>query len=157
MILARIAVALERIADQRDRVLADAEEIDARDRWQAKLTAGEIVDVVSAICACDITSKSRVQPHVWGRWAAMVAIKERLHLSTPQIGKELGGLDHSSVVYGLTHFQDRSRWSTWDLRRWNEINNRLDKCQEEPTIESSGAATGGDAASAFKLLANQSV
>jgi chromosomal replication initiation ATPase DnaA len=121
--LVRIAVALERIADQRDSVIVEADVLEASEiRY---LTAGEIIDVVSAVVNVDILEKTRATPFVWGRYAAMTAMRERLRMTLPVIGRSLGH-DHTSVLHGLVRFRDRSWWSTWDERRWTEINRLLD-------------------------------
>lgn len=49
----------------------------------------------------DCTVKYRGRFHVWGRFHAMVLLKEYTPYSLTQIGRLLGGKDHSTVIHGL--------------------------------------------------------
>ncbi|TPM92710.1 helix-turn-helix domain-containing protein [Mesorhizobium sp. B2-1-3A] len=54
------------------------------------------------ISPLDITGPSRARPIVEARRAAMVeAYLTRLDLSTPQIGREFGGRDHTTVLHSI--------------------------------------------------------
>ena len=103
--LIRIAVALERIADQRDALMADTNTLEAEEQ-QLGLSPGEIIDVVSAVCVADILLKSRVAHYVWGRHAAMTAIRGRLNLSLPAIGRVFTRLHVSSERAATARFAD---------------------------------------------------
>lgn len=149
-VLERIAVALERLADQREYMLTEAKDAEAEDKEETGLTPGEILDVVSAVCKCDVLLKSRVMHYVWGRGAAMTALRDRLRWSQPMIAR-LFEMDHSSVSHGLVRFAARETWSTFDKQRWKEINRFLDNRQGISKMAEPGSPE------AFKVLTDQSV
>src|SRR5258708_15044565 len=119
--LTRIADALERIADQRDSMMAEVKDIEAEDKQEKGLQVGEILDVACAVCKIDILLRSRVTNYVWGRSAAMTAIRERLGWSLPMIGR-LFEMDHSTVHKALVRFRQREIWSTAEHEPLADIN-----------------------------------
>lgn len=48
-----------------------------------------------------MTGRTRVGRAVFARWIAMAVLHGRLGMSSVAIGRELGGRDHSTVLYGL--------------------------------------------------------
>lgn len=56
--------------------------------------------------ALQILEKRRYPAHVRARWEIIYQIREDLGLSFPQIGRILGGMDHSSVLYGYNEYAD---------------------------------------------------
>ncbi|KKC27458.1 hypothetical protein WP12_03325 [Sphingomonas sp. SRS2] len=46
-------------------------------------------------------SSLREIEHTRARWAIMWAARKSIGLSTPQIGRRLGGRDHTTVIHGL--------------------------------------------------------
>jgi hypothetical protein len=52
-------------------------------------------------------SHRRKRPIVYARWHAMFVISERTRLSMPQIGKVLGGIHPSTVLYGIERHRQR--------------------------------------------------
>ena len=48
----------------------------------------------------EITGADRSPPLCRVRWACMVALRQR-GLSLPQIGRQMGGRDHTTVMHGL--------------------------------------------------------
>lgn len=118
----RIVRAAKQKADrQLDQAAREGAKIvaDARHEASAIVHAAEIgtpieapkVSIHSIICTVakrhgvsplDITGPSRAMPIVEARHAAMVeAYLVRLDLSTPQIGRDFGGRDHTTVLHAV--------------------------------------------------------
>lgn len=70
--------------------------------------AFQVGPILHAVCshfgvdkALLFNSGKRQRPLVRMRWVAMYLIKKRTSLSLPQIGRRLGGLDHTTILHGL--------------------------------------------------------
>lgn len=73
------------------------------------MNAADIKILVAAdfgISVRKLDGVSRSQPIVRARWAAMWLLREARGLSTTQIGAQLGGKDHTTVVYGLKMIEE---------------------------------------------------
>lgn len=55
----------------------------------------------------DITSRRRDHPSVLARQEAAWRIRHETPLSLPNIGKRLGGLDHTTILYSVRKHQSR--------------------------------------------------
>lgn len=65
-----------------------------------------------------ILGPSRKRDHVYARWIAVRLLRDR-GLSTPQIGREMGGLDHSTIWNALrrTMELDATWWAAFTKAR----------------------------------------
>jgi len=71
---------------------------------QTHLSAKEIIRQVAKffdVEVSDILGKKRLRDLVYPRQVAMYLMRELLHLSYPQIGQELGGKDHTTIMHGV--------------------------------------------------------
>lgn len=55
---------------------------------------------IMGVLPFEITGQARDRRLARARWAAMVALRRR-GFSTPQIGRQLGNRDHTTVIHGL--------------------------------------------------------
>lgn len=55
----------------------------------------------------ELVSRRRHRGLVRARWHAMWEIKNNTPLSYPEIGRVLGGLDHTTVLHGVRRHQER--------------------------------------------------
>lgn len=53
------------------------------------------------LTAADVRSARRDRPIATARWAVMWAARHGTDLSFPQIGRKLGGRDHTTVMHGV--------------------------------------------------------
>lgn len=90
-----------------------------------KLDTEKIVETVAeafGIPVDRIISRERTQQVALPRQVAMYLLREEAHISLPQIGKALGGRDHTTVMYGcnkisgLIEQDDRLRRQVVDIR-----------------------------------------
>lgn len=90
-----------------------------------KLDTEKIVETVAeafGIPVERIISRERTQQVALPRQVAMYLLREEAHISLPQIGKALGGRDHTTVMYGcnkisgLIEQDDRLRRQVVDIR-----------------------------------------
>lgn len=70
-------------------------------------------EIAEAVCQShgigmkDLLGRSRLKNLVWARQEFMWIACKQPHLSTVQIGRYLGGRDHSTIVYGRDSHQRR--------------------------------------------------
>ena len=72
------------------------------DEREREITADLIMDVVAdffGLSVEDLCSESRTRQLVNARQVAMYLVRELTDMSFPQIGKEFGGRDHSTVMH----------------------------------------------------------
>jgi chromosomal replication initiation ATPase DnaA len=94
---------------------------------RAPITAKRIIEIVAKhadISIADIKGQCRKAPLVHARHVAALLIRHwRPDLSYPQIGRLMGGRDHSTIIHGQRLIMDRLRRNP-DLAamaRWAEI------------------------------------
>lgn len=63
------------------------------------------------VCVMDIRSARRDRPTVQARHAAMYLCRELTHFSLPEIGRQFGKRDHTTVMYALQKVADQKRLS----------------------------------------------
>lgn len=68
-------------------------------RWRAKIL--EAVAKSFHVTADDLKSASRHTRHTIPRFAACLMLREEGRMSYPQIGRMLGGRDHSTIIYAV--------------------------------------------------------
>lgn len=77
-----------------------------QDQFTAKESSASVEKIVNAICRyynlpqSDLMSGKRHRALATARQIAMYLLRHELNLSTPLIGKELGGKDHTTVMHG---------------------------------------------------------
>ena len=70
------------------------------------VTKRPMQEVLDEVCAThgmrpsDLRSKCRAKPLIPARFEACYRLKAESHLSWGQIGRMLGGRDHSSIIHG---------------------------------------------------------
>lgn len=75
-----------------------------------KITPAQIVAQVAAkhgISVRELTSRGRHRYIAWARQEAMARLRDMTAWSLPKIGDYLGGLDHTTVLYGIRQHQAR--------------------------------------------------
>ena len=73
-------------------------------------TAASIIDEVSRFFGIDeavVTGPSRSREAVTARQAAMYLVRRMTNLSTPDIGREFGGRDHTTVLHALEQVETK--------------------------------------------------
>jgi len=76
-----------------------------RSDWKADLRA--LADFYG-LTVEDITGKSRTKRIIPARHHAMAVLRQR-GWSYPEIGRKLGGRDHSTVIHGIKNHYERTR------------------------------------------------
>ncbi|MDX1438054.1 MAG: chromosomal replication initiator protein DnaA, partial [Anaerolineales bacterium] len=74
-----------------------------------RLHAGQIVEAVAVdfdVPLDEMLGRSRAREVALPRQIAMYLLREELNLSLPQIGEQLGGRDHTTVMYGSDKVND---------------------------------------------------
>lgn len=75
-------------------------------------TAASIIDEVSRFFGIDeavVKGPSRSREAVTARQAAMYLVRRMTNLSTPDIGREFGGRDHTTVLHALEQVETKLR------------------------------------------------
>ena len=73
-------------------------------------TAASIIDEVSrffGIAEAVVKGPSRSREAVTARQAAMYLVRRMTNLSTPDIGREVGGRDHTTVLHALEQVETK--------------------------------------------------
>lgn len=81
-----------------------------RPQGQHRLSAREIIAEVAErhnLTPADLSGERRTRLIAAARQEAMYELRQRTRLSTPQIGRYLGGRDHTTVLYGILAHQRR--------------------------------------------------
>ena len=68
-----------------------------------KITVKDIVKATAAesgLHVRELLSKSQFRPIAWPRQTAMMAARALTDASFPEIGRWMGGRDHSTIIYG---------------------------------------------------------
>lgn len=106
----------ERIAEQEETISRMRARIRQMDREEAQLrrvlSAKFCKIVVSDYFGIDvpeIEGQSRHVEIVRARWVAMYLIRNLTRLSSPQIGRQFGGRDHTSVLHGIRGVSDQMK------------------------------------------------
>ncbi len=75
-----------------------------------EITKSIIYEVLEkhGVAYVDLMSKSRSRKTVKARMECCYELRKRTHMSTPLIGRRLGGMDHSSVLYSLRIHAERN-------------------------------------------------
>jgi len=73
-----------------------------RPRWRRILTE---VAVKHRIAVVDLTSPRRDRPSVRARHEAMWRMRTETPMSLPDIGRRLGGRDHTTIMHGIAKYQ----------------------------------------------------
>jgi chromosomal replication initiator protein len=79
------------------------------------ITAGEVIAVVADKCGVtreSMTGRNRAQEVVMPRQIAMYLMRQELGASLAEIGRELGGRDHTTVIHGIEKIETRMREDT---------------------------------------------
>lgn len=87
----------------------DAMEAVIKENTNSAITPASILDHVSRyynITIDDIKSEKRRSEIIAARRMAMYIIRENTDLSLPEIGKEMGGKNHTSVLYNIRKMED---------------------------------------------------
>ena len=87
----------------------DAMEAVIKENTNSAITPASIIDQVSRyfnISIEDIKSEKRKTEIVFSRQMAMYIIRELTNLSLPEIGKEMGGKNHTTVLYSIRKLED---------------------------------------------------
>lgn len=87
----------------------DAMEAVIKENTNSAITPASIIDQVSRyfnISIEDIKSEKRRSDIVFSRQMAMYIIRETTNLSLPEIGKEMGGKNHTTVLYSIRKLED---------------------------------------------------
>lgn len=87
----------------------DAMEAVIKENTNSAITPSSIIDQVSRyfnISIDDIKSEKRRSDIVFSRQMAMYIIRETTNLSLPEIGKEMGGKNHTTVLYSIRKLED---------------------------------------------------
>lgn len=77
---------------------------------EGKITSKQLLKAVAHhfdIEVSDLIGKKRIKELVYPRHLAMYLLKERLNHSYPQIGDELGGKDHTTVMHGVRKIEEQ--------------------------------------------------
>ena len=93
------------------------------------LTAKKIIRAVTAhfaIDTIDIMGKKRIAEVVYPRQIAMYLIRHLLSHSQPQIGQELGGKDHTTVIHGVRKIERLLKTDSQIERDVREISRALE-------------------------------
>lgn len=61
---------------------------------------------VMGISPDTIRASGRTRAEVRARWIVMLALRDLRDMSTTQIGRRLGGRDHSTVIHGIRQARD---------------------------------------------------
>lgn len=83
------------------------------DRYRAELTPGLVLELVAKhfrVTAADLLGKSRNRSFVWPRQVAMYVLREETTASLAQIGTELGGRDHTTIMHGCDQVTEALRF-----------------------------------------------
>ena len=75
-----------------------------------KLSAQEILARVAAdhgLGVGELKSRTKLKRIIVARWHAMHALYETGRFSTTQVGRLVGGFDHTTVLYGLQRHSER--------------------------------------------------
>jgi chromosomal replication initiator protein len=76
---------------------------------QSDVTANQIIDAVAHYFSIEVTAlrgRSRSRSVARPRQIAMYLIRQETSMSLPQIGAELGGRDHTTILYGCERIAD---------------------------------------------------
>lgn len=90
-------------------IAKEAMEAVIKENTSATITPSTIIDQVSRyfnISIEDIKSEKRKTEIVTSRQMAMYIIREMTKLSLPEIGKEMGGKNHTTVLYSIRKLED---------------------------------------------------
>ncbi len=86
----------------------------------------EIVAAIAAdmdVSLADVIGLKRSKPIMQARLVAYKVLSSRGTNSLAQVGRWLGGRDHSTVINGLRKFEkDATPWMREIVRRWTELN-----------------------------------
>ncbi len=75
------------------------------------------------VSVADVIGKKRVKELVYPRQITMVILREDLGLSFPEIGRELGGKDHTTIMHGYNKLTEARKTNTkidGDIRQLQE-------------------------------------
>ena len=64
------------------------------------------VAVAHDLSVADMLSGRRLRHHAYARFHAAARLRDETRLSLPQIGRRLGGRDHSTAIHAIKRFHD---------------------------------------------------
>ncbi len=64
------------------------------------------------VTPADVLGPKRHQHFIDARWVFAKALRAKGRLSYPQIGKIIGGRDHTTIIHACQEFQNRARYRT---------------------------------------------